>query len=128
MGPALQVVPNTQWSPGEGLPEWCDSCGGLGSEVESPMGMGSMPIGSIPLESIAMGSAPGVSACASRSAGSPSQQIYIKNGRPLAGMNPGGGSIRNAKATSTMLAMSVRLFHLRRLKRVSQELSLAAKY
>jgi hypothetical protein len=42
------------------------------------------------------------------SAGRPSQQISNKNGRPLAGMYPGGMSIRNATATSMMLAMSVR--------------------
>lgn len=49
-----------------------------------------------------------------------SQQISIKNGRPLAGMNPGGMSMRDANATSMMLAMSVRVLRLPELKRISQ--------
>jgi hypothetical protein len=81
------------------------------------MRMGSMP----------MGSASEGPAYASISAGRPSQQISIKNGRPLAGMNPGGMSIRNAKATSTMLAVSVRLLRLPEFKRVSRGVFLARK-
>jgi hypothetical protein len=54
------------------------------------------------------------------SAERPSQQISIKNGRPVAGMNPGGMSIREAIAASMMPAMSVRLLRLPELKRISQ--------
>jgi hypothetical protein len=61
------------------------------------------------------------SACASMSTASPSQQISIEKGQPLAGMNPGGMSTRDANATSMMPAISVRLFRLRRLKRISQD-------
>ena len=66
--------------------------------------------------------------CASMSAGRPSQQISSENGRPLAGMNPGGINTRNANATSMMLAMSVRLFRLQRLKRISRAQFLARKF
>jgi hypothetical protein len=53
------------------------------------------------------------------SAGKPSQQIWIENGRSPASMNPGGMSARNANATSMMLANSVRLRRSRALKRIS---------
>jgi hypothetical protein len=42
-------------------------------------------------------------------------------------MNPGGMSTRNANATSMMLAMSVRLFRLRGLKRISQRAIIAGE-
>jgi hypothetical protein len=58
------------------------------------------------------------------SAGKPSQQISIENGRSLAGMNPAGISARDANATSSMLAMSVRLLRLRGLKRISHGVTL----
>jgi hypothetical protein len=54
------------------------------------------------------------------SAGRPSQQISSENGRSLAGINPGGINTRNANATSMVLAMSLRLFRLQRLKHISQ--------
>jgi hypothetical protein len=52
-------------------------------------------------------------------AGSPSEQISIQSDRPLAGMNPGGMSTRDANATSIMPAVNVRLLHLPRLKGIS---------
>jgi len=73
-------------------------------------------MGSIPMESACEGST-----CASMSAGRPSQQISIENGQPLAGMNPGGMSTRDANATSMMLAMNIRLFRLPGLKRISED-------
>jgi hypothetical protein len=66
-----------------------------------------------------MESACGGSPCASIPGEKSSQQISIENGRSLAGMNPGGTSARDANATSSMLAMSVRLLRLRGLKRIS---------
>ena len=77
--------------------------------------MGSMPMDCMPMES-----ACGGSTCASMSAERPSKQISIKNGRPLAGMKPGGMSTRDANATSMMPAMNVRLYRLPGLKRISQ--------
>jgi len=65
---------------------------------------------------------------ASMSAERPSQQISIENGLPLAGMNPGGMSAREANATSMMLAMSVRTFRLPGLKRSPTGLFLAGKF
>jgi hypothetical protein len=59
--------------------------------------------------------------------GNPSQQISSENGRSFAGMNPGGMSTRNANATSMMPAMSIRLFRLHRLKRVSRGANLGAE-
>jgi hypothetical protein len=56
-------------------------------------------------------------------AGKPSQQISIENGWSLAGMNPRGTSARDANATSMMLARSIRLLRLPRLKRISPGLS-----
>jgi hypothetical protein len=85
--------------------------------------MGSMPMDSMPLASACAGSS-----CASRPAGSPSQQISIQNGRSPAGMNPGGMSTRDDNATSMMLAISVRLLHLPRFKRISQAFLLAAEF
>ena len=79
--------------------------------------MGSMPMDSISMES-----------CASMPAGRPSQQTSIENGRPLAGMNPAGMSARDANATSMMLAMSVRLFRLPGLKRISQDVILGGEF
>jgi hypothetical protein len=84
----------------------------------APMSMDSMPI-----ESAREGST-----CASRPAGRPSQQIWIENGQPLAGMNPGGMSARDANATSMRLAMSVRLFRLAGLKRISQSVILGGEF
>jgi hypothetical protein len=78
------------------------------------MGMDSMDMESMPMESACAGST-----CASMSAGRSSQQISSENGQPLAGMNPGGMSTRDANATSMMPAMSVRLFRLPGLKRIS---------
>jgi hypothetical protein len=75
---------------------------------------------SMSMESIGMESACEGSTCASMSAGRPSQQISIENGRSVAGMNPGGMSARDANATSMRLAMSVGLFRLQGLKRISQ--------
>ena len=72
------------------------------------------------IESAAIECACGGSTCASMSAGRSSQQISIENGRSFAGMNPGGMSTRDANATSMMLAISVRLFRLPGLKRISQ--------
>jgi hypothetical protein len=72
------------------------------------------------MESTPMASACAGSPGASMSAGKPSQQISIENGRSLAGMNPGGMSARDASAASMMLAMSIRLLRLRGLKRISQ--------
>jgi hypothetical protein len=74
---------------------------------------------SMPLESACVGSPR-----ASMSAGKPSQQISIENGRSLAGMNPGRMSARDANATSMMLARSVCLRRLRGLKRISPGLIL----
>jgi hypothetical protein len=71
------------------------------------------------MESMPMESACAGSPCASTSAGKPSQQISIENGRSLAGMNPSGMSARDANATSMMLAMTVRLRRLLELKRIS---------
>jgi hypothetical protein len=56
-------------------------------------------------------------------AGRPSGQISIENGRPLAGMNPGGMSARETNAISMMLAMSVRLHRLPEIKRISHHYS-----
>jgi hypothetical protein len=61
-------------------------------------------------------------------AGSPSPQTSIENGRPLAGMNPAGMSARDANATSMRLAMSVRLFRLAGLKRISQSVILGGEF
>jgi hypothetical protein len=61
------------------------------------------------------------------SAGRPSQQISIENGRSVAGMNPGGTRARDTNATSTMLAMSVRPFRWQGLKRISQSAILGAE-
>ncbi len=102
-----------------------------------PISMDSISMDSISMESAAMASMsmefaatdpaameparedPAGSSVASSSAGSPSRQISIRNGRPLAGMNPGGMSIRNATATSSRPVMNVRLRRLRELKRIS---------
>jgi hypothetical protein len=65
---------------------------------------------------------------ASKPAGSPSPQTSIENGRPLAGMNPAGMSARDTNATSMRLAMSVRLFRLAGLKRISQGVILGAEF
>src|ERR1700683_1681240 len=56
----------------------------------------------------------------STSAGSPSQQSSIENGRSLAGMKPSGMNARDANATSMMLATIVRLFRLRGPKHISR--------
>ena len=83
----------------------------------APMGIGSME--SLSAEFMPMACESAGPSCVSRSAGSPSGQISITNGRPLAGMKPGGMSIRRATATSRMPAMNVRLIRLPELKRVS---------
>jgi hypothetical protein len=59
-------------------------------------------------------------------AGRPSQQTSIES-RPLAGMNPAGMSARDANATSMRPAMSVRLFRLAGLKRISQDVILGGE-
>ena len=107
MGPALQAVPNTQCSLCEGVPWWWS-------------GPRSIPMDVMSMESMSVESACAGSTCASMSTEGASQQISSENGRSLAGMNPGGMYTRSANATSMMLAMSVRLFRLQRLKRVSQ--------
>jgi hypothetical protein len=61
------------------------------------------------------------------SAGKPSQQISIENGRSFAGMNPGGMSAREASATSMMLVMSVRLLCLPGLKPISHRVILGRR-
>jgi hypothetical protein len=86
-----------------------------------------MSIDSMPMDSISIVFGREGSPGASMSVGRPSQQISIKNGRPLAGMKPGGMSPRDASATSMMLAMSARLFQLPRLKRISQGAVLGGK-
>jgi hypothetical protein len=65
--------------------------------------------------------------CASMPAGRPSQHSSIKNGRLLAGMNPGGMSMRNATTTSMMPVMSVRLLRLPQRKSISHEVILGAE-
>jgi len=78
--------------------------------------------------SISIGSEGEGSLCASISAGRPSQQISSESGWPLAGMKPGGMRPRDRNATSMMLAMTVRLFDLPRLKRISRAYSWRGKY
>jgi hypothetical protein len=82
--------------------------------------MASMSIDAMSIDAMSMESACEGLTCAGRLAGRSSVQTSSKNGRPAAGMNPGGMNARDAKATSMTLATSIRLICAPGLKRISQ--------
>jgi hypothetical protein len=89
--------------------------------------MASMSIADMSIADMSMVSADDGSTSAARSAGRSSLQISSKNGRPFAGMNPGGVYARDEKTTSIMLAIRVRVIRVPGLKRISKRLHAAGK-